>query len=125
MTELPAATLRTTWLIGKFQLVDALCAGRDDPAVGAARLLGQPVNDIGRQQNLYLRLGQLLALPERHQQSDRIRPLAQQIGCLAHDFRSIKGRDLALGAKALLGRLKSAVLCRHGRRCRSPRRSPG
>jgi len=83
MTGQPAAsaadTLRTTWLIGKFQredggrsdrllhrqLVDALCAGRDDPAVGAARLLGEPVDDIGREQNLYLRLGQRLALLEQ------------------------------------------------------------
>ena len=83
------------------ELIDALGSRRNDPAIGAARLLGEPVDDVGAGQRLALGLGQRLALLQGQQRRDRVGALAQQVGGLAHDLRAIERRDLAPGRKPL------------------------
>ena len=94
------------------QLVDALGARRDHAPVGAACLLGEPVDGVGAVQDLCLRLGERLALLHGHQRRDKIEALAHQAGGLAHDLRALEGRNPAPGGETLRGGLEGAVQVR-------------
>ena len=54
------------------ELLHAVGARRHDAAVGAPRLLGEPVDDVGAGQGLEPRLEQRLALLHRHGLGDRV-----------------------------------------------------
>jgi ParB family chromosome partitioning protein len=91
------------------ELIDPFAARRDDAAVGAARFLGEPVDRVGAVEDLALRLGEGLALLLRHDLGDRLQPLAQQVGGLAHHLRALVRRHLAPGPEAFRRRLERAV----------------
>ena len=88
-----APSLRTTWLIGKFQGVNAATgpdrllqhqllrrqvARRHDAAVDAEAFVGEPFDDVGGGQRLALGFGQRLALFLRQQRGDVAGALAHQ-----------------------------------------------
>jgi hypothetical protein len=113
MIEQPVASapqsLRTSWLIGKFHGVKAAtgptgslntCAtgprraarrcGRHARALG-----GKPLDDVGAEAHLGLRLGQRLAVLQRQQPRDGIGALAQQAGGRAQALGALHGRHAA------------------------------
>jgi hypothetical protein len=91
------------------ELVDALGPCGDDAAIGAARFLGEPVDDVGAGEYFTFGVAQWLALFEGQERCDRIDPLAQHVGRLAHDFRAVERRYLAPRAKAFVGGFERAV----------------
>jgi hypothetical protein len=103
ITEQPVASaphsLRTSWLIGKFHGVKAATGptgslntwaiwpsprGATMRPADARALDREPVDDVGAEAHLGLRLGQRLAVLLRQQPGDGIGPLAQQAGCRVH-----------------------------------------
>ena len=101
------ATLRTTWLIGKFQGANAatgpdgslmticriarLARWGTDAAVDPQALVGEPVDDVGGRHRLALGLDERLALFEGHEAGDLVRPLADQLGRPSHDLAALAG----------------------------------
>ena len=80
----------------------AVGAGRDDAAVGALTLAGEPVDDVGGADELELRLGQDLALLLGQHLGDLLGARAQQVGRLAQDLAALVGGHLAPGLEALV-----------------------
>ena len=91
------------------ELADALAAARHDAAIGAAALLGVPVDDVGGDDHLAARLGIGLALLQHHDLRDRVVALAHQVGGLVHDLAAVVGRGGAPDREALLGGLQRLV----------------
>ena len=110
------------------ELIDALCPRGNDAAIGAARLLGEPVDHVRAGQHLALGLGQRLALLHGQQRCDGVRTIAQQVGRLAHHLRAIECGNLAPEPEALCQRPPVHGRGRRARRaprCRCCRRWPG
>ena len=91
------------------ELMDAVGARRNDAAIGAAALLGEPVDDVAAGDGLPLRLDEGLALLERHDPADIVGAAAQNIRRLAHELVAVMRRDLAPGGEALGRRGQRAV----------------
>ena len=121
MIEQPAASdaaiLRTACVTGKFQgekpatgpigsmdhhVAHAVGAGRDDAAVGALPLAGEPVDDVGGAQHLHLGLRQDLALLLGEHLGDLVGAGAHEVGGLAQDLAALEGRHPAPGLEALV-----------------------
>ena len=91
------------------ELHDAILARRDDAAVGAARLLCEPVDDVGGGERLHLCFSERLALLHRHDTGDRVGALAHQIARLAHQLGALERRALAPIVESALRRGKRVV----------------
>ena len=87
----------------------ALGAARDDAAIGAPALLGEPVDGVGAAEHLHLGLGQGLPLLERHDPGDRLGALAQEVCRLAHDLVAVIDRGRLPGLEAALCRLERRI----------------
>ncbi len=91
------------------ELIDAVLPRRDDAAVGAARLLGEPVDDVGGGERLHLRFGQRLALLHRHDAGDRLGAFANEVAGLAHQLGALEGGAPAPLVEAAFGRGQRVV----------------
>ncbi len=63
--------------------------GRDQAAIGAAALVGEPVDDIGAGVDLHHRLGSRLALLLGQALGDVLGAGADEIGCFTQDLRPL------------------------------------
>jgi hypothetical protein len=84
-------------------------ARRHDAAVGAAALLGAPVDVVGGAEDFRLGLGQRLAFLHGEGARDRVDALAQQLGGLAHELVALEGGRLAPGAEGPGGGFRGAL----------------
>ena len=100
---LMAPTTPTGCLIVRCRLPGAEL--RDDLAVGPLALLGEPLEGVGRVQDLGLGLGERLALLHRQGAGDGVGPLAHQVGGLLEDLGPVVGGRLHPGRHRLRGRL--------------------
>ena len=121
----PGATLRTTWLIGKFhganaatgpdRVLDDHLADRevravgDQPPVDAEALLGEPVDDVGGRRGLAAGLGERFALFEGDEAGDVVDPVADQLRRAAHDRAALGRGVVAPHLEPALGRGEGAV----------------
>ena len=91
------------------QLIHALGARRNHAAVRATRFLGEPVDGVGAGHDLGLGFGNCFALLHRHQRSDRIGALTQQIRRFAHHLRALERGDLLPRPEAFVSRVERAI----------------
>ena len=78
----------------------------DDLAVGALAFLGEPLEGVGRVQDLGLGLGQRLALLHGQGAGDGVAPLAHQVGGLLEDLGAVPGGELHPAGHGALGGLE-------------------
>jgi hypothetical protein len=74
------------------ELALARSARRDDPAIGALALLGEPLEGVGREIHLGQRFGKNLSLLEGQDGGDLLGALADQIGGALEDARALDRR---------------------------------
>ncbi len=80
----------------------AVGAGRNDAAVGALPLAGEPLDDVGGALHLERRLRQDLALLQGQHLGDFRGAGAHQVGGLAQDLAALEGRHFPPGLEALV-----------------------
>jgi hypothetical protein len=90
-------------------LLHRVAARRDEPPIGAPRLLGEPVENVGAADHLPLGLGLRLAVLAGQDGRDGGGTFAQEIAGLAQDLAPIVGGDLAPGLETVFGGGERAI----------------